>query len=204
VVTAPWPKAVSIPLGIIFVWGALSPGLLGIAYATDVRADALLNWWRPGWMVVTAAGLAMAWAAGRAQPDPWDRRVPELCRSGLPWILAVLVVTAVGMAQILLARGMFLSLRWPDLMAPAVAMLLTLDGHAWAWKTIQSRDRTALWVVAWLLALLGTLATGWEQPLAWDHFWCHPPLALVLMGGGLVVNAVRHRHALHLIPQLCG
>ena len=121
-VTGRWSWALLAPLLVMQAWHALSPGLLGLVYASDTTPTALLSAWLPGWWLVIASGFALVSAAlspsahgdsaqETASSLPSAPSVVTVSSNGLRWMLAVVAVAAGGLHQWLLTYSLNLGLK---------------------------------------------------------------------------------------------
>lgn len=133
-VTGNWSWQLAVPLVALLVWDGLAPGLLGMAYARDVRPETLLEWWRPGWTCAVLATAGLAWAGDRARPGAPGTLVAA---AGLRWILAGIVGVASLLHQWLLTYACNLGVTFWDLLALPLALPST------AWPHSQSPCRAA-------------------------------------------------------------
>ena len=192
-VTGIWPWQLVVPLVALLLWNGLAPGLLGLAYARDVRPETLLDTWRPGWTCVILATCGLAWASDRARPGPSG---PLVAAAGLRWILAGVVGVASLLHQWLLTYACNLGVTFWDLLALPLVLLLTFDVLARRHAVLSPMALAAVEGVLGLIcswaAASGDFTAIPSQPAA---LACYPPLLIGIASIALLGLAWRHQAA---------
>lgn len=163
-VLAPGTWLLSAGVAALLAGDALLPGAIG--WRAERFTDQHLVW-RAGWVLMIVGLAALAWATTGFAPER-ERELPCVRRSGLRWILALVVVAASAAHQWSLDHIHGLDLTWRDWL-PAAALTALIAGELGARISGSRRGGTLAALVAPAWALIATWRgddAHWLAP--WD------------------------------------